>query len=196
MGKPKKAAKKKSRGAGPLLIMAILFLSSGAVRVAANLTASSAETAAQAEESGFVEQCQQEPHIEELLSRIKTRQARLVVQDREIEDRMHALHIAEVELQKTLEIVEAAEAKLQSSLSLAATAMNDDLARLVAVYENMKPQDAAALFESMPPEFAAGFLAPMRSEVAAEIMAALPPDFAYGISVFIAGRNAGLQGTE
>lgn len=184
---------KKRKGAGPLLIMAALFLGSGVVRVAANLTAPSQEVDANTVQSEYPNICEQDPDIGELLGHISARQERLVIQDREIADRMAALRIAEQELQETLQALENAEEKLQSSLALASTAMDDDLSRLIAVYENMKPKDAAALFETMPPEFAAGFLAQMRSEIAAEILAGLRPEQAYGISVYIAGRNAGLQ---
>ena len=69
-------------------------------------------------------------------------------------------------------------------------AVENDLAALTSVYENMKPKEAAPLFEAMDPVFAAGFLARMRPEVAAGIMAKLSPDAAYSISVILAGRNA------
>ncbi len=64
-----------------------------------------------------------------------------------------------------------------------------DLDRLVLVYEAMKPKDAAALFETMSPEFAAGFLGRMQPEVAGDILSAVSSEFAYAVSVMIAARN-------
>lgn len=186
-------SKPKKRSAGPLLIMALLFLGSGAARVAANLDVGGAEPSNSSAPVPEPENCVQSEGVEKLMALIRERQERLVVQDRQIADRMATLQVAEAELQLTLNAVVAAEEKLQSSLSLASRAMNDDLTSLIAVYESMKPKDAAGLFAAMPPEFAAGFLAQMRSEIAAEIMAGLTPDQAYGISVYIAGRNAGLN---
>lgn len=178
-------------------MMAILFLASGAARVAANLSDEATDSSIEPEDANMTETCEQPPHIGELLSHIRTRQERLLEQDREITDRMAALRIAEAELETIMNAVTAAEQQLQSSLSLASRAMDDDLSSLIAVYENMKPKDAATLFESMPAEFAAGFLAQMRPEIAAEIMAGLRAEQAYGISVVIAGRNAGLErGTQ
>ncbi|NHX27768.1 hypothetical protein HA397_27890, partial [Escherichia coli] len=84
----------------------------------------------------------------------------------------------------------AAEDSLRATLTLAETAAESDLARLTAVYENMKPKDAAGLFEQMSPDFAAGFMGMMRPDAAAQIMAALDPATAYSISVVLAGRNA------
>ena len=75
-------------------------------------------------------------------------------------------------------------------MAYADTAAEGDLARLTAVYENMKPKDAAALFEEMDPDFAAGFLGRMRADSAAGIMAGLSPPVAYSVSVLLAGRNA------
>ena len=193
MAKAKSRKPVKKRSAGPLLIMAVLFFSSGAVRVAANLNATETDPITEPSPEQPPEQCLQQEGVEKLMGYIRERQERLVVQDRQISDRMAVLQVAEQELQRTLQMVEAAEAKLQSSLAFASRAMNEDLASLIAVYESMKPKEAASLFAAMPPEFAAGCLAQMRSEIAAQIMAGLTPDQAYGISVFIAGRNAGLN---
>jgi flagellar motility protein MotE (MotC chaperone) len=75
-------------------------------------------------------------------------------------------------------------------MALSDSAADDDVARLVTVYEGMKPKDAAQLFEAMDPPFAAGFLARMAPEAAAAIFSNLPPGPAYALSVEMAGRNA------
>jgi flagellar motility protein MotE (MotC chaperone) len=103
---------------------------------------------------------------------------------------LRALIAAEEELTKRLIELEAAEVSLTAALSLSETANDNDIARLTAVYENMKSADAARLFEEMAPDFAAGFLVRMRPDVAAAIMAGLDPPTAYSISAIIAGRNA------
>ena len=104
--------------------------------------------------------------------------------------RQKALAVADEEIQRRLVVLEEAEKSLRSLLAIANTAAEDDLARLTAVYESMKPKDAAALFEKMEPAFAAGFLGRMRSDAAAGVMAGLTPETAYSISVILAGRNA------
>ena len=75
-------------------------------------------------------------------------------------------------------------------MATADKAAENDIGRLTAVYENMKPDQAAALFRLMEPSFAAGFLGRMRPDSAAAILAGLEPDLAYSISVVLAGRNA------
>jgi flagellar motility protein MotE (MotC chaperone) len=83
-----------------------------------------------------------------------------------------------------------AETSLTATMALASSAAEDDLTQLTAVYENMKPKEAAQVFAAMDPKFAAGFLGRMRTDAAAAIMAGLEPDTAYAISVLLAGRNA------
>jgi flagellar motility protein MotE (MotC chaperone) len=83
------------------------------------------------------------------------------------------------------------EARLRETLALADGAAEADIERLTAVYQAMKPKDAAALFEAMSPEFASGFLGRMAPESAAAILSGMSAEAAYGISVIVAGRNAG-----
>ncbi|MEF3048938.1 hypothetical protein V3C85_17155 [Tabrizicola sp. L79] len=98
--------------------------------------------------------------------------------------------LAEQSLETRLAELAAAEASLKATLALADGAAENDLTRLTAVYEAMKPAEAAALFETMAPEFASGFLGRMRPESAAAILSGMQPESAYSLSVLIAGRNA------
>ncbi len=121
---------------------------------------------------------------------IQQRMAALTVQEQRLADRRQVLVAVEQKSAEQLAILGAAEAKLAATLAIADEAAEKDLARLTAVYENMKPKSAADIFSTMDIGFAAGFLARMRPDAAAEIMAGLPTDKAYAISLTIAGRNA------
>ena len=126
----------------------------------------------------------------ELLAAFQAREARLTEREGQLRDRIQALRVAEIEISEKLEAMRLAEESLNATIAQAETAAATDVDLLRAVYENMKPKDAAALFVEMPPHFAAGFLGIMRPEAAALIMAALPPEVAYSFSVVLAGRNA------
>ena len=76
------------------------------------------------------------------------------------------------------------------TVAVADQAAEADVARLVTLYESMKPKEAAPVFEAMAPDFAAGFLARMRPDSAAQVLAGLKPETAYAISLLMAGRNA------
>lgn len=125
-----------------------------------------------------------------LLAALRAREERVKALETQIEMRSKALAVADAEIEKRLTALQEAEENLRRTIALADGAAEDDLARLTAVYESMKPKDAAALFETMEPDFAAGFLGRMRPDAAAAVMAGLTPDTAYSISVILAGRNA------
>ena len=124
------------------------------------------------------------------LSAIRDRQKELDTRAARLERRLQAVREAERKMAAEREALLAAERKLAATLARADKAAEKDLARLTAVYENMKPRVAAELFAKMAPEFAAGFMGRMRPEAAAAIMSAIPPARAYAISVILAGRNA------
>jgi len=128
--------------------------------------------------------------LAEILEELAIREERVAAREALMEDRMAALALAVTQIERGLKALEEAENDLRATMALSATAAEDDLARLTAVYESMKSKEAAILFEEMSPDFAAGFLARMRPDAAAAIMAGLEPATAYSISVVMAGRNA------
>ena len=108
----------------------------------------------------------------------------------ELDAREQTLALVEASIAEDLQRLEQAEAELRATMAAADQAAENDIGRLTAVYENMKPKDASALFQAMEPAFAAGFLGRMRPEAAAKILAGLEPQAAYTISAILAGRNA------
>ena len=131
-----------------------------------------------------------EADLSDMLKAFKRREARIARVEREIDVRVQALRVADEQIEKRLQVLKTAEESLREMLAIADTAAENDVATLTAVYETMKPKDAAALFEEMDAQFAAGFLGRMRPNAAAGIMAGLSPQKAYTISVILAGRNA------
>lgn len=181
---------RKRAGRGALVILALLFASSGALRMGAGVGVALASGPDVAVEGAVAAplSCPTPPVA--LAEALTKRADQVAAQEAALADRMAALALAESAIGTRLAEMVAVEAELAQTLSLADGAAEDDLARLTAVYEAMKPKDAAALFETMAPEFAAGFLGRMRADAAASIMTGLSPEAAYGISVLLAGRNA------
>ena len=177
-------------GRGTLVIVALLFACSGAMRMGAGAGAAMAsgpEVVSQDANAAPLT-CPQPPLA--LAEALTKRADQIAAQEAALADRMAALALAESAVETRITEMAAVEAQLAQTLSLADGAAEDDLARLTAVYEAMKPKDASSLFETMAPEFAAGFLGRMRPEAAAAVMTGLTPEAAYGISVLLAGRNA------
>lgn len=184
---------------GILLLISAMFVGSGVLRF--GVEAAPAIAAAGVQGMTEIEEPQQhQPQmrpeaqapqdLQHVLRALQEREKLLEERERSFETRMKAMTLANVALDKKLAALEQAEAELEETLALADGAAEGDLARLTAMYEQMKPKEAAALFEEMAPEFAAGFLARMKPESAALVMAGLNPKTAYTLSVVLAGRNS------
>lgn len=175
-------------GRGTLGILALMLAASGALRLGDGVGAAMALQANETDVGGEPLQCPEPPIA--LANALKERDETLTMREAALNDRVAALALAEEAIKARLSELETAEADLRATLAIADGAAENDLARLTAVYEAMKPGEAAALFETMAPEFAAGFLGRMRPESAAAVLSGMKPETAYTISVLIAGRNA------
>lgn len=175
-------------GRGALVVVALFLASSGALRLGDGLGQAWANAPAEEEVADIPQNCPEPPLA--LAQALSVRESEVLAKESAVADRMAALSLADEAITKRLGELEAAEAELKQTLALADGAAEDDLLRLTAVYEAMKPADAAALFQTMAPEFAAGFLGRMRPEAAAAVISGMTPESAYSISVLIAGRNA------
>ncbi len=177
---------RRKSGRGALVILALILASSGALRLGAGIGAAMAE--ASHDTSVTPQDCPMPPAA--VAAALVGREEQVKKQESAMADRMAALSLADQAINKRMAELQAAEVELKKTLAIADGAAEKDLARLTAVYEAMRPADAAALFQTMAPEFAAGFLGRMRPEIAAAVLAGMKPDKAYSISVLIAGRNA------
>lgn len=175
-------------GRKALVVVALFLASSGALRLGDGLGQAWANAADKEETADAPQTCSEPPLA--LAQALSVREAEVSAKESAVAERMAALSLADEAITKRLSELEAAEAELKKTLALADNAAEDDLLRLTAVYEAMKPSDAAALFQTMAPEFAAGFLGRMRPEAAAAVISGMTPESAYSISVLIAGRNA------
>lgn len=173
-------------GRGALVILSLVLAASGALRLGAGVGAAMANSAA--DDTTEPLNCPVPPAA--LAAALVGRESHVKSQELALSERMAALALAEEAISKRLAELKVAEEELKKTLTLADGAAEKDVARLTAVYEAMRPADAAALFQTMAPEFAAGFLGRMRPEITAAVLAGMKPDKAYSISVLIAGRNA------
>lgn len=184
-------SRRRRAGQGALFIVAMLFASSGALRLGSGIGAALAKSeevvAADAETAPAT--CEMPSALSEALT---LREDRIAAQESALKDRLAALALAEAAISRRMEEMKAVEAELKATLALADGAAEEDIQKLTAVYQAMKPKDAAALFETMSPEFAAGFLGRMPPDSAAAILSGMSAEAAYGVSVIVAGRNAGV----
>lgn len=174
-------------GMGSLVLLALLLLASAALRLGADV----GQALAAAEDpapSAAPLSCPLPPLA--LAEALSQREARLRTQEMAIEERRAALDLADTAIAQRMAALEQAEAALRATLALADGAAEADLARLTAVYQSMKPKEAAALFARMDAQFAAGFLGRMSPETAAAVLSAMEPDAAFAMTTLLATRNA------
>ena len=176
-------------GRGVLSIIAGMLIASGLIRIGneAEQAFATEQDLASVEAAVICDPGSDNTALREAL---QTREERVVTREAQLEDRLQAMRVAEAEITERLVQLQDAQVSLADTISVADGAAEEDLSQLTAVYENMKPQDAAILFETMEPDFSAGFVGRMRPEIAAAIMAQLAPETAYAISAILAGRNA------
>ena len=187
------------RGRGAISVLVFLLLASAVLRVFGSATAVTAETSLEPEgttsTSTVSETASQidEGELESMLESFSRREAELAEQELLIAKRMKALSIADAKVNEKLNQLAAAEESLKSTLAQASSAAEEDIGKLVGVYEKMKPAAAAALFQEMDPELSAGFIGRMNSDAAAVILAGMTPASAYAITAILAGRNANIS---
>lgn len=193
---PEKRSKVRLTGKRRGLILLALFMGlSGALRLGVGLDHALAETTSPEATSHSPvvfapEVCEPDAGAQAMLQSLQARETRLAEQERKAAEKDAILTTARADIDQKLAQLAEAERKLAETLAMADQASERDLGTLVAMYENMKPKDAARLFGEMDPEFAAGFLSRMRPEAAASVLAGLEPNKAYAISAVLAGRNA------
>ena len=176
-----------------LAVIAMLLICSAGLRVlggASMALAADDQDHIPASMSPLSETESQNLELDALLSSFRSREEALEKEEVRVLERSSQLKELETTIALKLEELDVAEAKLRELLAFANSASEDDVARLTAVYENMKPKNAATVFEEMDPAFAAGFLARMRPDAAATVMASLKPKTAYAVSVVLAGRHS------
>ena len=139
---------------------------------------------------GTEPQCQTIKSLQEVLDNLRDREKNVMEAEARLKSTEVAQNFARDEIESRIIELTRVEDSLRSVLTIAKEAAEQDITKLIAVYESMKPKSAAALFQEMTPEFSAGFIARMKPEAAALIMTNLEPSVAHAVSVVMAGRNA------
>jgi len=181
-------AHRQSSVVGGVALIVVCFLGSAALR----LTESGRAFAEQADSlrAGADSGPDADSPEDALLAAIREREAQLESEARRLADRAQTLAVAEAKLEEQLTAFDRARAELEETLALADKAAENDIAHMTAVYETMKPDDAARIFERMDVTFAAGLMARMKPDRAAQVLAGMEPDSAYAVTLTIASRNA------
>ncbi len=173
-----------------LLAIGLLFVCSALLRLGDGVGRALASEPAAAEPSAATAGPDPSAEIGQVLAALKQREDQVATRESRLADLEQNLALARSSVDARLAELEAAEKRLATTIAMADSAADEDISKLVAVYEAMKPKEAARLFEQMDPSFAAGLLGRMQPDAAAAVLAGVDPAKAYTISVVLAGRNA------
>lgn len=137
-------------------------------RIAAQLSASAAPAA-------LLDGCTDVP---EAVALADTLRLRGIAVDRALADldrRKQDLAAAEERITARLEALKAAKSALGDAKTGKSDASAAGIERLIAVYDAMKPAEAATILAGLPPDFAAEILTRVQPDAGARIIAAIEP---------------------
>jgi hypothetical protein len=125
----------------------------------------------------------------QLLRAIDERSRQLDAWSSDLAARARMLEAIEARANEQVQALRAARASLETTLERVDREAEAEIARLVKIYENMKPKEAARIFEAMPAEVAAGFVRRMAEQKSALVMGNLDARHAYAITLAMANSH-------
>lgn len=128
---------------------------------------------------------------QDVIAELKRQRELLDAREAELAEREQQLKALNKRMKDRLEELKSERKRLEETAVVVNDAAGKDVRRLAAMYEQMKPKQAALIFDKMAPSFAAGFLSEMRPEAAAPILQNMQAEKAYAVSLMLAGRNIG-----
>ncbi len=124
-----------------------------------------------------------------ILERLSERREELEERAKSIEMREALLNAAEKRLEKRVAELKALETSIQQATRERKQEQQEDLGKLVAMYQSMKPKQAARIFEVLDPDVLLDIVKIMKPRKVAAIMGNMRADFAGALSQAIAKGN-------
>lgn len=162
------------------------FLLAGAAQVAGMVELPSRAAAA---EGGLLAGCTDVPEAVELADLLDIRARRMERLKAELERQRADIATAEGTLTSKLRQLKALRDAGSEDRGAVQRAVSDDIDRLIAVYDQMKPAEAAAILSNLPPDFAAEILMRVEPETGARIIAAVDPNEAAILTTHMSARR-------
>lgn len=150
----------------------------------------SAKEAAPPAAADLMAGCGDIPEVVALVERLRIREDRIKKALAELDSKKAEIAAARATLTAELRRLKDAGPSISTSRTNTQRAVDADVARLVAVYEAMKPKEAAAVLSSLPANFSAELLMRVNPETGARIMAAIEPDKAAVLTTYMGARSA------
>lgn len=162
------------------------FLLAGAAQVAGMVEL---PTRAAAAEGGLLAGCSDIPEAVALAELLELRALRMERFKAELQRQRADIAIAEGTLTSKLRQLKALRDAGGAGRATMRQAVSDDIDRMIAVYDQMKPREAAAILSNLPPDFAAEILMRVEPETGARIIAAVDPGQAAILTTHMGARR-------
>lgn len=131
--------------------------------------------AAVAAEEDLLKGCTDVPEAVVLAEELRDRALRIERYMAALEVRKTEIAEAEATLRQRLAELKAQKDGSRNQRDTASSAVRTDIDRLIAVYDQMKPAEAAAILSNLPADFAAEILMRVQPQTGAKIIAAVEP---------------------
>lgn len=156
---------------------------------AAVFLSGSVDIQAHATDRGLLKGCEDIPEAVELASYLKSRSQNIERYLQEVDHKKKELDHAANALTEKLGKIAAARNERFSRKPSSDGGENDSVVRLVNVYDQMKPDQAALILSNLPPDFAADILIRIQPEHSARIIAAVDPPYAAILTTYMGSRQ-------
>lgn len=174
----------------PLLGVVFALPLSAAMLQASGDAASLFAFAGPAEPADLMAGCEDVPEAVALAETLRQRGLRIERYLDAIDRRERDLVAAEARLRARAVELKEVKAGLQANETRQSTAVQSDVDRLVAVFDKMKPAEAAAVLTNLQADFAAEILMRVQPETGARIFAAVEPSKAAILTTYMGARSA------
>ncbi|MEO1912111.1 MAG: hypothetical protein ABGX10_17025 [Paracoccus sp. (in: a-proteobacteria)] len=125
--------------------------------------------------SDLLEGCTDVPEAVALAEELRDRALRIERYMQALDQRKADLDAAEATLRTRLGQLQASKGAIKATRNGTTQAVRTDIDRLIALYDQMKPAEAAAILTNLPADFAAEILMRVQPEAGARIIAAVEP---------------------
>lgn len=134
--------------------------------------------------------CGDVPEIVALVEDLRIRQDRIAKALQGLDARRDDIESARAALQAELQRLSAVQDRRPLSKTRVQNEIEADVDRIVALYQAMKPRDAADVIASLPEAFAAELLIRVAPDVGARIIAEVEPERAAILTTYMGARSA------
>lgn len=150
-----------------------------------------AKLRAHAEPATLLQGCADVPEAVALAGTLAERGQRIQAYMDDLSRRKTEIAAAERQLTEKLVELRKVRQSLQDHDRQDGQVRDDEIARIIAMYDQMKPEQAAQVLSNLPPEFAAQILLRVQPDIGARIMTAVEPRQAAVLTSFMGASRSG-----